>query len=180
MNLYPHTAVLLIWAALLAGPVQAQQTIYRCGQEYTNAPQDKARCVAVSTQAVTVIEGTRPAGQGARTSAALATAAGTTAVPDERTKTEPVRLDAAQRERDTQARAIVLAELDKARQQQAQLRDEYNQGEPVKWAAESRNHQKYLDRVAALKAAIERNERDIDSLQRELARHPATLQASNP
>ena len=28
----------------------------------------------------------------------------------------------------------------------------YQQGEPEKWASEARNHQKYLDRVAALKA----------------------------
>jgi uncharacterized protein Yka (UPF0111/DUF47 family) len=57
------------------------------------------------------------------------------------------------------------------------LLTEYNQDEPVKWASESRNHQKYLDRVAALKAAIDRSERDIDSLQRELARRPV---AANP
>jgi len=177
-----HPVVLAVWMVLMAcvctaRPVIAQEAVYRCGQEYTNAPQDKARCVRVSTQAAVVIEGTRPAGQVARTHAGLAPAAGTTAVPDDRTKTEPMRPEPAQRERDAQARAIVAAELDKARQQQAQLLTEYNQGEPVKWASESRNHQKYLDRVAALKAAIDRNERDIDSLQRELARRPV---AANP
>lgn len=174
--------VLAVWMLLMAWvctarPAVAQDAVYRCGQEYTNAPQDKTRCMRVSTQAAVVIEGTRPAGQGARTSAALTAPVGTTVVPDERTKTEPVRPDATQRERDAQARAIVVAELDKARQQQAQLLTEYNQGEPVKWASESRNHQKYLDRVAALKAAMDRNERDIDSLQRELARRPV---ATNP
>lgn len=160
--------------ALVCGStVVAQDAIYRCGQEYTNAPQDKNRCVRVSTQSVTVIEGTRPAASAGRTMAGQ----GTVLVPEERTKAEPARVDPAQRERDTQARAIVAAELDKARQQQAQWLEEYNQGEPVKWASESRNHQKYLDRTAALKAAIERNERDIDSLQRELARRSV---ASNP
>jgi uncharacterized protein Yka (UPF0111/DUF47 family) len=54
------------------------------------------------------------------------------------------------------------------------LQQAYQQGEPEKWASEARNHQKYLDRVAALKAQIERTERDIDSLQRELARRPVS------
>jgi hypothetical protein len=35
---------------------------------------------------------------------------------------------------------------------------------------EHRNHQKYLDRVAELKAALERNEKDIAGLKRELGR----------
>jgi hypothetical protein len=34
--------------------------------------------------------------------------------------------------------------------------------------------------VATLKAAIDRAERDIDSLQRELARRPVALKASKP
>ena len=38
---------------------QAQGAIYRCGQEYTNAPHDKRACVRLVTPgAVTVIEGT--------------------------------------------------------------------------------------------------------------------------
>jgi hypothetical protein len=35
---------------------------------------------------------------------------------------------------------------------------------------EHRNYQKYLDRVAELKAGIERTEKDIAGLKRELAR----------
>ncbi len=35
---------------------------------------------------------------------------------------------------------------------------------------EHRNHQKYLDRVAEMKAALERNEKDIEGLTRELTR----------
>jgi uncharacterized protein Yka (UPF0111/DUF47 family) len=81
-----------------------------------------------------------------------------------------------QSERDAQARTILTQEMDKARAQLAQLVQSYNQGEPEKWVAETRNHQKYLDRVAEMKAAIERTERDIDSLQRELVRR--TVQAS--
>ena len=83
-------------------------------------------------------------------------------------------------ERDGQARTILMQELDKARAQLAQLVHSYNQGGPEKWAAETRNHQKYLDRVADMKAAIERTERDIDSLQRELSRRPAHTSVRMP
>jgi uncharacterized protein Yka (UPF0111/DUF47 family) len=84
--------------------------------------------------------------------------------------------DVQQIERDAQARTILAQELDKARAQLAQLLQSYNDGEPEKWATETRNHQKYLNRVADMKAAIERTERDIDSLQRELVRR--TVQTS--
>jgi hypothetical protein len=39
---------------------------------------------------------------------------------------------------------------------------------------EHRNHQKYLDRVAELKASIARNENDIAGIQRELTRATAS------
>jgi hypothetical protein len=48
--------------------------------------------------------------------------------------------------------------------------EEYNNGEPEKMGNESRNHQKYLDRVAELKASIARNESDIAGIRRELGR----------
>ena len=37
----------------------AQQAVFRCGQEYTNAPTDASRCERVAPQAITVIAGTR-------------------------------------------------------------------------------------------------------------------------
>lgn len=157
----------------------AQDVVYRCGLQYTNAPLDPTRCERLPTQAITVVPGTRPAGVGSVPGRPVAG----DAVPSggERTKTEPLSSGTPlQSERDAQARTIVAQELDKARQQLAQLQQEYNQGEPVKWAAEARNHQKYLDRVAALKAAMERTERDIDSLQRELARRPVLAKTTSP
>jgi hypothetical protein len=67
-----------------------------------------------------------------------------------------------------------VAELKQVRERHAQLVQEYNAGEPDKIGSEARNHQKYLDRLANLKAGIARAERDMDSLQKELARLPAT------
>jgi len=175
---------------LTSQPAQAQQAVYRCGQEYTNAPREPALCEPLAPQAITVINGTRPALQPqASTTAAVPTrsapsepvASAPNAAGQPRTPAVPTRLpDVQQSERDGQARTILMQELDKARAQLAQLVHSYNQGEPEKWAAETRNHQKYLDRVAEMKAAIERTERDIDSLQRELSRRPVHTSVRMP
>ena len=139
---------------LLSVASPAQDVIYRCGQEYTNAPRSVSSCERLSSQSITVVPGTRPAGALPPSSPKAMTDSVTSGA--ERTKTEPMRSGMPlQTDRDAQARTIVVQELDKARQQLAQLLQEYNEGEPVKWAAEARNHQKYLDRVQALKAALE-------------------------
>lgn len=152
----------------------SQEVIYRCGNEYTNAPRDIQQCERMAPQAVTVISGTRPA-------AMRAVAPAVSPGPESRTTSESPRGQNPQQiERDLQARTIVSHELDKARQQLNSLAQEYNNGEPVKWASESRHHQRYLDRVASLKAAIERTQRDIDSLQRELDRRPVVAGARTP
>jgi hypothetical protein len=81
------------------------------------------------------------------------------------------RVDAEeQRARDSNARAILEAELKKAEARQAELVKEYNNGEPEKMGPEHRNYQKYLDRVAELKASIARTESDIAGIKRELGR----------
>jgi hypothetical protein len=181
------SAVLFLLGLSSALSAQAQQAVYRCGHEYTNAPREPGLCEALAPQAITVISGTRPTA-----SPAAAAVVSTRSPPAEpaaavasagqlRTPAVPVRTpDVQQSERDAQARTIVMQELDKARAQLAQLVQSYNQGEPEKWAAETRNHQKYLDRVAEMKAAIERTERDIDSLQRELTRRPVQTSRRTP
>ena len=152
----------------------AQEAIYRCGHEYTNAPRDVRQCERMAAQAVTVITGTRPP---SRVVAPVPSAS----VTDTRTSPDTSRSAPPQQaERDLHARTIVGQELDKARQQLTVLVQEYNDGEPVKWASESRHHQRYLDRVSALKASIERTQRDIDSLQRELDRRPVVASTRAP
>jgi hypothetical protein len=160
---------------LMSAPVLAQEAIYRCGNEYTNAPRAGTLCERLATQTITVIGGTRPVPTAQRPTLLaepkVDSAVRHSALPSP--SAEPLRqTGSAQNERDAQARDIVNQELTKAREQLAQLQQAYQQGEPEKWASETRNHQKYLERVAALKAQIERTERDIDSLQRELARRP--------
>lgn len=151
-------------------PVIAQDTIFRCGNEYTNnVTEAKIKgCKTLQGGNITVIQGTKPAAAsstGAKvTSASSASASSPLGAP----KVDPSE----QRSRDTGARAILEAELKRTESRQAELQKEYNNGEPEKSGGEARNYQKYLDRVAALKADIARNEEDIAGLKREMARLP--------
>lgn len=147
------------------GSAWAQDSVYRCGNLYTNAPQDASRCERVATQAVTVIEGTRA--QGPQHPASPATPAASPAPP-----VGGAADKGHQSQRDDMARHIISTELAQARQRHAQLLDEYQQGHPARTAEEQQNPQKYRERVARLQAALERSQRDIDSLQRELTRRP--------
>ena len=70
--------------------------------------------------------------------------------------------------------------LKRAEARRAELLSEYKDGKPDHQGIESRNHQRYLDRVAELKAAIARTESDIAGIRRELGRSPVPAGASAP
>jgi len=133
----------------------AQDRIYRCGNAYTNTiTEAQAKdCKLISGSNVTVV----PAPRVAQKSGVVASSS------------QP-RVDAAeQRAKDANARQILEGELRKAQARQTDLLQEYNNGEPEKQGPEFRNNQKYLDRIAELKAAIDRNASDIAGIQRELS-----------
>lgn len=144
---------------LAGGAAQSQDRIYRCGNEYTNhvPAGQRANCKLLEGGNVTVVQRQRvPA------SIRLASASET-----------PTRVnESSQRARDMEARQILENELRRAESRQAELLREYNNGEPEKLGPETRNHQKYLDRVADLKSSMDRNESDIAGLRRELGRYP--------
>lgn len=158
-------------SVLLSAPALAQDRIYRCGNEYTNKPTEAQmrQCKLVQGGNVTVVQGTRPAASGAAPAAARPAAS---AAPGQRVGSDE------QRARDADARAILEAELRKAEARHAELLKEYNNGEPERQGAEARNYQKYLDRVAELKAAVARSESDIAGIRRELARLGVAAPAS--
>ncbi len=151
--------------ALCVLSAYAQARIYRCGNEYTNDPvvAKSKGCNVMEGGNITVVEGTKPA-------AARNTTAPATAARSGNDRVDP----AAQRARDSDARAILEAEMRKAEERLAQARKEYANGEPEKQGIESRNYQRYLDRVAELKAAVGRAESDVAGLQRELSRLPGS------
>jgi hypothetical protein len=150
-------------AAMAAMNAHAQTRIYRCGNTYTNdASEAQAKgCKPMEGGNVTIVEGTR-----ANPPPRTPVGAGSASTPAQRVDSGD------QRARDADARQILEAELKKAEARHAELLKEYNNGEPEKLGPETRNHQKYLDRVAELKAAITRNEADLAGIRRELARVP--------
>ncbi|HVR51856.1 MAG TPA: hypothetical protein VMS38_19115 [Pseudorhodoferax sp.] len=157
-----HAFVLVLAATLLSANAWAE--VYRCGNEYTNSIRDAREaqqrgCKLVEGGNVTVIEGTKPRSTAAPAPVRVPAAAST-------------RDDPAQRNRDAEARRILEAELKKAETRQAELLKEYNNGEPEKVGIESRNYQRYLDRVAEMKAAIARTDSDIAGIKREISRLP--------
>ena len=153
---------IVVVALLYSGGVQAEERIYRCGNEYTNTVSEAQlkTCKLISGGNVTVIQApVRASGPVRSASGALSGTQG-----GQKIDTND------QRARDADARLILESELRKAEAKQQALVQEYNNGAPEKLGAEQRNNQKYLDRVAELKAAVNRNQSDIDGIRRELER----------
>lgn len=154
--------------------VQAQTVapaaVYRCPGPpvlYTDTltPQEARErgCRTIEGAPITVIQGRTPT---PRPASGPATAGPAAPRPPE------ARVDpGAQRARDTDSRRILEGELRREEERLAELRREYNNGEPERQGNE-RNYQKYLDRVAGLKSGIARKESDIAAIKRELAKLP--------
>jgi hypothetical protein len=165
-----------------AASVQAQ-TIYRCPSvggitPYTNdkAEADRQHCTPMTGGNVTIVQGPKVADKEADRSADKEGKDG-----KEKATKNPVRLanapqpgsridGAEQRARDSDSRQILESELKKIQAKQSELLKEYNNGEPDKRGGEAQNHQKYLDRVAEIKASIARNDSDIAGITREIGR----------
>jgi hypothetical protein len=159
---------LALAATTLATVVQAQGDgqVYRCPGNpvlYTDAINAKeARekgCKQLDGTPITVIAGPKRAPAASSTPAAVSRPAETRIDPNE------------QRARDSDARRILEGELRREEERLAEMRKEYNNGEPER-RGEERNYQKYLDRVADLKSGIARKESDITALKRELSKLP--------
>jgi hypothetical protein len=156
-------------AALFAASAFAQDRIYRCaGNEYTNNATTAAErgCKLVEGGNLTVVNAPKPkpAATGGDVRVAAAAQSGSAAPA-------PSRIDTAeQKSRDSDARTILESELKKVETKQAELLKEYNNGQPEKRGDEMRNHQKYIDRVAEMKAQIARNDSDIAGIKREIGR----------
>lgn len=159
-------------AAACAAPAPAaalDKPVYRCPGPpvlYTDAlSPNEARergCRVIEGAPVTIVPA--PRGRGG---------SGAVAAPANGASRAETRVDAAeQRARDSDARRILGDELRREEDKLAALRREYNNGEPER-RGDERNYQRYLDRVAELKVAIQRKESDVAALRRELAKMPA-------
>ncbi|MDM0113526.1 hypothetical protein QTI66_15305 [Variovorax sp. J22R133] len=158
----------LFAASLAVMHAHAQERVWRCGNEYTNnaTVAQQRGCKVMEGGNVTVVQTPRPA-VAANTGSAVRAPAGSP------------RVDSSdQRARDGEARSVLESELRKAEAKRADLLKEYNNGEPEKQGSESKNYQKYLDRVADMKAEIARTESDIAGIRREIGRLPAQATAN--
>lgn len=153
----------------------AQERIYRCGNEYTHDPGNAAArgCRLMEGGNLTVIQNARPAVAPATASAAPA---GGARAAGARNGAERVGA-AEQRARDSDARAILEAELRRAEARLDGLLVEYNEGEPARRPDEAGQPQRYRDRVERLKADVARAESDVEGIRRELARALSTPRA---
>jgi hypothetical protein len=144
-------------------------SVYRCPGPpvlYTDAlTPEEARdrgCRTIEGAPITIVQTARPRPP-ANGSSAPPPAANAARPGDP--KVDP----AAQRQRDTDARRILEAELKREEERLAVLKREYNNGEPER-RGDERNYQNYLDRVAQMKAGILRSESDVAALKRELSK----------
>jgi len=158
----PLAAACLPLAAVAQGGA-----VYRCPGPpvlYTDAlSADEARergCRTIEGAPITIIQAPKPRPPVASGSGAAASAAR----PGD-SKVDP----AAQRQRDTDARRILEAELKREEDKLAALKRDYNNGEPER-RGDERNFQNYLDRVSQMKAGITRTESDIAAIKREIAK----------
>ena len=182
--------------AMSAGAVHAQ--IYRCEGangvvEYSNSPssaQSGRTCRAVDLQPITTIPAPKlppakpaagagaPAGSGGSGgsggAAGAAPASGGAQAPSAAPRAHPSpegfpRVDSStQRARDNDRRRILEEEMRKEEAKLAEIRKEYNNGEPDRLGSE-RNYQRYLDRVQRLKDDIARSEANIATIKKELS-----------
>jgi len=174
-----HTARVLRWWPIVAGALmlacqallqhaqaQGDAPVYKCPGNpvlYTDAISAKEAktkgCSTLDGNPITVIPAPKRAGGTSGSSGTAPRPADSRIDPQE------------QRARDSDARRILEAELQREQQRLADMQAEYNNGEPDRQGGE-RNYQKYLDRVSELKAGIARKENDIAALKRELTKVP--------
>ena len=151
----------IVTACSILGAARAAEgsTMYRCpGNEYNNTlsakdAKDKG-CKTIEGAPITIIQSVKPRGP-----VAVSGPAGSRVDPGE------------QRARDNDSRRILEAELKRDEDRLAGMKTEYANGQPERQGNE-KNYEKYLERVADMKAAISRKESDIASLKREIAKQP--------
>jgi len=148
----------VLCAAGGAACAQGNGTVYRCPGPpilYTDtlspAEAKEKNCRTIEGAPVTVMQTVKPRPL--------------PGVRPEGSKVDP----ADQKARDNDRRQILADELKKEEDSLAALRKEYNNGEPER-RGDERNYAKYQERVAELKASIDRKEADVAALRRELAK----------
>jgi hypothetical protein len=158
----------LALALAAAGAARAQGVIYKCtppngSTEYTDVYRGNY-CKAMDLPGLAIPAPPKRQGAPARAGGAAATPAAPAATPGDFPRVD----GAEQRARDADRRAILEDELKNETQKLAELRKEFNGGEPER-RGDERNYAKYQERVAAMRDSISRSEKNVDALKREIA-----------
>ena len=158
-------------ALMLIVPASAQSAVYRCVDKdghvtYTDISGTNCTVIessnagAISTPAVAPRSPAVTMRQGASRPAAAAPTASPAAFP---------RVDnATQRARDEDRREILGEELRAEEKKLADLKRDFNNGEPERQGNE-KNYAKYQERVAQMRIDIGRAEKNVEAIKREIA-----------
>ena len=175
----PSAAAAAALFAVMAGSptafAQPQATVYRCpgppvlytDQLTAQEAKDKG-CRTIEGAAITIVQAARPRPPTGGPASGAAGASGPAARNGEG-RVEP----AEQRARDSDARRILSDELRREEARLAEMVREFNNGEPER-RGDERNYARYQQRVADMRAAIQRKESDLAAIRRELAKLPAS------
>lgn len=171
IGVFGLTAVIAGLCLPVAAAAQGSSIVYRCPGPpvlYTDAlsakeAQDKG-CRTIEGAPISVMQTSKPRAATGPANPANAAPSSAASRPGE-TRIDPAQ----QKSRDTDARRILEAELRKEEERLQALQKEYNGGEPER-RGDERNYQRYIDRVAEMKASISRKESDIAAIKRELSK----------
>jgi hypothetical protein len=155
-----YPAALLVALAAFCGGASADATIYKCVDE--NGRIEFTDSISSSRR------GCKPLDLPGTIPAPAPRAAGRPAVPVSVPAAFPKVNGAQQKARDDDRREILNDELRNEEKKLAELRREFNNGEPERQGNE-RNYVKYQERVAQMRDNIGRAEKNIDALKREIA-----------
>jgi hypothetical protein len=152
--------------ACLSAPARADGQIYLCisptGQKELTDVNKKGNCKLLDLPGAITSPPKKPASAGAG-------AATNQPRPALTAPADFPRVDsAAQKARDSDRRQILQDELKNEQQKLAELKVEFNDGQPERQGNE-RNYAKYQERVEQMKDNIARMERNIEALKREIA-----------
>ncbi len=148
----------IVLLAAVAGYAHAQSEVYLCvdehgNKEYKNTGGTKG-CKKVELPSITTVPAPvarKPSASERQSSSDFPKVAGDT-----------------QKARDNDRKQILLDELKSEEDKLANLKKEFNNGEPER-RGDERNYAKYQERTALMKDDISRSEKNVEALRRELA-----------
>ncbi|HEU5437446.1 MAG TPA: DUF4124 domain-containing protein [Telluria sp.] len=151
-------------AMLLASAAHADTIIYKCVDadgriEFTDSPRRNCKALDLPSSIPAPARARSAPGAPPRASGAAAATA-----PADFPKVSSYQ----QKTRDDERRDILNEELRSEEKKLAEMRREFNGGEPERQGNE-KNYAKYQERVILMKDSIARAEKNVDALKREIA-----------